>query len=69
MDTHHRYARNDMIMEKKIKLPGFKEYLQAQYDAGYADGRAGAEEYSGRTFNGYYGFLDGKQKRSDCVCE
>lgn len=36
-----------------------KAWYEAQYQTGYEEGKAG-QEYSGRTWYGYYGFLDGK---------
>lgn len=45
----------------------FKQELQrfgqSQYDSGYAQGLNG-QEYSGKTFLGYYGWCDGHDERN-----
>ncbi len=41
---------------------GASEYYIAQYQQGYDEGYAG-REYAGRTYIGYYGWLDGKAAR------
>lgn len=44
-----------------------QDFGQSCYDQGYKQGLLG-QEYTGTTFIGYYGWLDGKDKRRSWNC-